>query len=85
MALYQNHPNPFNSATAIPYILSETGPVTLEIFDILGRKVMSRDEGYKGAGYHTALFSAAGLASGVYFYRIKGAPFPQTKRFVVLR
>ena len=85
MKVGQNYPNPFNSETVIPYILSRSGPVTLEVFDILGRKVLNLDEGYRGAGSHIARISLERLASGVYFYRFRGAAFSETRRFVIVR
>ncbi|MFQ3599175.1 MAG: hypothetical protein SNJ66_12660, partial [Chloroherpetonaceae bacterium] len=38
-ALMQNYPNPFNPTTMIGYELSAASEVTLELFDVLGRKV----------------------------------------------
>jgi hypothetical protein len=85
MRIGQNYPNPFNSETTIPYILSRSGQAALEVFDILGRKVLDLDLGWHGAGSHTAVITSKGLASGVYFYRFNGASFSETRRFVILR
>jgi M6 family metalloprotease-like protein len=85
MKVLQNYPNPFNARTSIPYILSRPGRVTLEVFDILGRKVFSREEGFRSAGSHAAVISSENLASGVYFYRFGGAAQKETRRFVIVR
>jgi hypothetical protein len=64
------YPNPFNSSTAIEYVLPETGKVTVAIYNTVGQTVYSRDLGHKSAGLHRFVFSADGLTSGTYFFRI---------------
>jgi hypothetical protein len=85
ISIGQNYPNPFNSETTIPFILTSGGTVTLEVYDILGRKVIERDEGYRRAGSHLIQFSAERLASGVYFYRMRGTTISETKRLLYIR
>ena len=85
ITLQQNFPNPFNSTTIIPYILSTGGPVTLEIFNILGQKIVDLDVGYQGAGSHTIQFKADKLPTGLYFYRLHGTALSLTKKFMIIR
>jgi len=67
------YPNPFNSTTTIKYSVANEGRVTLKIFDLSGREVVSlRDENSK-AGNYSALFQGNGLASGVYLARLDAA------------
>ena len=71
-ALGQNMPNPFNPTTTIPVALSESGPVTLEVFDITGRRVrtLARSE-YRSAGEHRFVWNGLsddGRASGAGVY-----------------
>jgi len=68
-ALHPNHPNPFNPTTTIRYDLPEDSHVSLVIYDVLGRKVAELENGMKEAGYHSALWNASDVASGVYFAR----------------
>ena len=68
--LFQNYPNPFNPTTIITYELADAGDVTLSVCDVIGREVRVLREGVKGRGTHTREFSAEGLASGVYYYRV---------------
>jgi glucose/arabinose dehydrogenase len=69
-ALDQNYPNPFNPGTSIGYRTPGSGRVTLRVFDILGREVATLVDAVQGGGDHTATFSGAGIASGVYVYRL---------------
>lgn len=84
-ALTQNYPNPFNPSTTIEYALPTRSFVTLTVFDMVGHTVATLAEGERPAGYHRVTFDAAGLASGVYFYRLLAGEFVDTRRLVVLR
>lgn len=69
--LEQNFPNPTSGETAIPYVLGESGPVRLEVFDVLGRLRSVLVDGFQPAGVHQVRFDGASLPSGTYFYRIE--------------
>ncbi|HYQ87599.1 MAG TPA: choice-of-anchor D domain-containing protein [Bacteroidota bacterium] len=70
-ALYQNYPNPFNPVTTIAFDLPEPAVVTLRIYDVLGREVTTlADHQLMDEGSQETSFDAAGLATGVYFYRL---------------
>lgn len=84
-ALFQNYPNPFNPATEITYRLSEAGGVTLSVYDILGREVANLVNGAQNPGYHSVTFSASGLPSGVYFYRIESGHSSGSLRMLLLK
>ncbi|MFC2135292.1 FISUMP domain-containing protein [Bacteroidota bacterium] len=90
--LGQNYPNPFNPSTVIPYTLSETGFVTIEVYDILGRKISSLVNEVKSAGNHYVNFDASnlpagrqGLSSGLYLYRISVNGFISSKKMQLVR
>ncbi len=85
MYIRQNSPNPFNGESVISFILSAPGQVTLEVYNVLGQKVLERDHGRMEAGSHAVTLSSGGLSSGVYFYRFHGAPVSQTRRLMILR
>ncbi|MBI2419230.1 MAG: T9SS type A sorting domain-containing protein [Ignavibacteriales bacterium] len=84
-ALDQNYPNPFNPATTISYQLPKAGIVTLKIYDMLGKEVKVLVNEYKESGKYTAEFNGAGLASGVYVYRLDCNDFSATKKLTLLK
>jgi hypothetical protein len=69
-ALQQNYPNPFNPMTVVSYQLPVTSEVTLVVHDLLGRKVAELVNEKQAPGSYEARFDGAGLASGVYLYRL---------------
>jgi hypothetical protein len=71
--LLQNYPNPFNPTTTIEYQLPGTGSrynVTLKIYDVIGREVLTLVNEQQEPGYYQKAFNASRYASGVYFYRL---------------
>ena len=72
-ALAQNYPNPFNPTTSISYTLATPGYARLAVYSLLGAQVALLADGLQSAGTHTAVFNAAGLTSGVYYYRLTTA------------
>ena len=68
--LFQNYPNPFNPSTAISYQLLADSRVSLRIFDLLGREVVTLVDQDKLAGYHQETWNAASYSSGMYIYQL---------------
>ncbi len=83
--LDQNYPNPFNPVTTIRFSLTRPSRVTVRVYDVAGRLVRTIVDEMMEAGEHSLPFEAGGLASGVYFYRLKAAHFEKTKKMIVLR
>jgi len=84
-ALEQNYPNPFNAQTTIRFALPAAGAVHLSIYDLTGREAAQLVNGTLNAGTHTVSFDAAGLASGVYFYRLEAAGYTETRKMVLMK
>ena len=84
-ALLGSYPNPFNAHAVIRYALPELSDVTIEIYDLLGRRVETLVDCQKQAGYHQVFWNADGFSSGVYFYRIQAAGFSDTRRMLLLK
>lgn len=83
--LAQNYPNPFNPSTVIEYSIPKDSEVKLTVYDNLGREVEKLFEGFRAAGKYRAEFKAAGLAGGVYFYRIEAGEISKTGRMILLK
>jgi len=83
--LLQNYPNPFNPTTRIQYQIPELGSVTLKIFDVLGNEVATLVDEEKPDGTYETEFSAEGLSSGIYLYRLQAGSFVETKKMILLR
>jgi hypothetical protein len=89
--LSQNFPNPFNPVTTIQYGLPSPSRITLKVYNLLGKEVMTLvDNELKEAGYHTAIWNGRnavgdGVVSGVYFIRIRVGNFVQTQKMLLIR
>ncbi len=83
--LDRNYPNPFNFTTRIRYTLAEPAPVTLTVYDLLGREVSSLVDASQSAGPHEVVFDAGDLPSGIYLYRLVAGASVQAKQMVVLK
>ena len=87
--LAQNQPNPFSSTTRIAFELPVTSRVTLEVFDLAGRRVAMPADAEYPAGYHSAEWdhrdaSGGAVPPGVYLYRISAGGFRDQKKMILL-
>jgi len=79
--LLQNYPNPVKGTTQIRYGLqNHIGPVTIDIYNILGQKIDSIT-GEQGE----ATWNPENLPSGIYFYKIDSAKFSQTRKMLLIK
>lgn len=85
LELYQNFPNPFNPETRIQFKLPSTQHVTLDIFDITGRKIARLTEGRLSEGKHTYRFDASSLSSGIYIYVLQAGSETHFKRMTFIK
>ena len=83
--LSQNYPNPFNPTTKISYQLPVNSTVTIKVYDLLGREVVTLFTGERQAGSYTASFNGAGFASGVYIYQMRAGNVVETKKLLLLK
>jgi hypothetical protein len=84
-ALSQNYPNPFNPTTSIQFAVPQTGPVSLRVYDVLGREVALLVDDVLQPGFYTARFEGHNLASGVYFYRLIASGFVEMKKMQLVK
>lgn len=83
--LFQNYPNPFNPSTTIRFSLPAAQFVTLEVFDLSGRKIATLASGSYPQGNHAAVWDASEVASGIYVYRLSSASSTLVKRMTLVK
>ena len=90
LSLEQNYPNPFNPTTSIRYSIEETGPVSLDIYNIKGQLVKTLYHGNAEIGSYTAIWngldnSGNACSSGVYFYRLRTPKTSLVRKMLMLK
>jgi len=83
--LYQNYPNPFNVSTTIRFDVPLSAHVTLKIYNVLGREVLTLVDARLLPGSYRVEFNAAEYASGVYFCRLASSDRSETRKMVLLK
>ena len=84
--LNQNYPNPFNPSTIIRYGVPKQNAVQLEVFDIVGRRVMTLvNNEIKEPGRYDVSFNGSSLASGIYFYRLIVGQKVLTRKMMLIK
>jgi hypothetical protein len=84
-ALEQNYPNPFNPSTVVSFQLPVAGKVKLVVYNLLGQQVALLMDEKKDPGRYDVRWNAAGMPSGVYFYRLEAAEFKEVKKMVLVK
>lgn len=85
IALDPGNPNIFRDNIQIRFSLREPEHLCLEVYDLLGSKVLTAVNRVLAAGEHNVFLNSADLASGVYFYRLGTPSFSQTRMFTILK
>jgi len=88
--LRQNHPNPFNPATVIPFTLTKRQNVSLVVYDAGGRRVATLVNGTVDAGLSEYVWEGVNdrgdpVASGVYFCRLVAEGVEQARKMVLVK
>jgi photosystem II stability/assembly factor-like uncharacterized protein len=84
-SLSQNYPNPFNPVTNLEFGISDLEFVSLKVYDILGKKIITLVNEKLSPGNYKVEFDGSGLTSGVYFYRLNAGEFTETKRMMLIK
>lgn len=86
-ALEGNAPNPFGNGegTTIRYRLSRQCHVMLDVYNVLGQRIATLVDAEQKAGSHEVKWKGKGLASGVYFYRLRAGSFTASRKMVLVR
>ncbi len=83
--LEQNFPNPFNPTTQIRYRVPAAGRVTLRIYDLLGRTVVTLVDQEQPAGEYTVRWNASSNAAGMYIYRMEAGERNSARTMLLLK
>ena len=83
--LKQNYPNPFNPFTLIKYSIPKNGMVTLKVYDILGKDVMTLVNENQKSGDYSIKVNASNLSTGVYLYRLESGKYSASKKMILLK
>ncbi len=88
--LYQNFPNPFNPETEIRYNLPKGTNIQLTVYNLLGQRIRTLVNEYQNAGHKSIHWDGKDekgieVASGIYFYLLKGGEYKQSKKMILLR
>lgn len=78
-------PNPFHAEATVAVALDAPTALGVAVYDGLGRRVALLHDGLLGAGRHTFSLAGAALPAGVYFVRITGDGFSETRPVVRVR
>ncbi|MBL0106139.1 MAG: choice-of-anchor D domain-containing protein [Ignavibacteria bacterium] len=84
-SLSQNYPNPFNPVTNLEFGIAELGFVSLKVFDVLGKEVITLVNEKLSPGVYEAEFDGSSLSSGIYFYKLEAGDFIETKRMILIK
>jgi hypothetical protein len=83
--LKQNYPNPFNPSTKIVYNLPMDGVVTLLVYDIMGKEIVSLVNENKKAGSYEVILDGNRLTSGVYFCKMSAKNFTSSIKMLFIK
>ena len=88
--LDQNYPNPFNPATTIRYYLPRPGPVTLDVYDVSGKRIVRLIRTYQFEGNHSVGWNGldgrgAPVSSGAYLSVLTAGGGTISRKMILIR
>ena len=89
-SLMQNYPNPFNPETAIKYSIPQNGKVSVKVFNVTGKEIMTLVDKEMLAGSYEVKWNGkdntgATVTSGVYFVKLSSGNYVETKKMLFLK
>ncbi len=84
-ALKQNYPNPFNPNTVIEFALPKDETVSLKVYNAIGEIVAELVNGKPTAGYHSTIWDASSVPSGIYYCRISAGEYSSVKKMMLVK
>jgi len=84
-SLSQNYPNPCTRMTTISYALPKDCHVRIDIYNIVGQRVVNLVDEDEKAGRREVRLNADLLPAGVYFYRLEAGDFSAIRKLTIIR
>lgn len=84
-SLQQNYPNPFNPSTKIRFDIAHASPVSITVYNSLGKEVSVLVNSELKAGTYEITFDASAFAGGIYFYKLQSESFSETKKMLLIK
>ena len=84
-SLSNAYPNPFNPSTTINFAIPNDSKVSIAVYNLQGREVISLASGNYDAGYHNVIWNADTHSSGVYFVKMIAGEFISTQKLMLVK
>jgi len=81
--LQQNYPNPFNPVTTIEYTIPDNSFVTIKVYDLLGKEVVTLVNKQQEYGSYIVMWNAANNSSGIYIYKLTAGKYSESKKMIL--
>ena len=85
LALYPPSPNPFNSTTTIRYALPHASVVSLNLYNLSGKRIETLTNRGQQAGLHQVTLNACNRPSGLYFVKLEGSGQVFTRKIMLVK
>lgn len=85
VASLSSMPNPAADVATIKYVLQQNANVTLNVYDMTGKNIISRNEGTKTAGANTMQLDVSQLPAGVYYYTVGADNSRLSNKMVIVK
>jgi len=79
------YPNPFNPSTTISFYIGEANNIHIDIFNVTGQKVDTLLDTFMRAGYHSVVWNAVDISSGIYYIRISNGISSHTEKVTFIK
>ncbi len=89
-ALHQNYPNPFNPTTRLEFDLPHQVQVSLKVYDIMGREVITMVNESMNPGYHRLVWDGRNkrgqqVPTGIYIAKLVTPEYDKSIKMVLLK
>ena len=79
------YPNPFNPTTTINFSIPSDTEVSILVYNLQGREVVTLASGSYDAGYHSVIWNADTHSSGVYFVKMVAGSYVNTQKLMLVK